>query len=552
MNSRARGSEYFAPLLVAGLALLYLSVVGPYTEVPADAWWHLETIQKIFNGDLLGGRVQTDHYWHHLLALLRKLSGADFETFIFVATLTNSVTFILGIYYFSLYVFSRSRMNRRERIMCAVLACILVVMHFGVNIFSYFRYYVFAYSFFNHIIFLFAFVLLADFYRSGRYSATNIYWVALLFLISALVHFQEALFIVVSGVSLAVVKYYSYLKGQGGSGLVGTYQSLAPHIRDNARHGRRVRVSFVVVVIGSIVAIAWSLYGMERRDAVYPFLLEVKAVLPFLGNLYISNPVYQVYQTISVWGLLVYAIYLVDKKRLFKSDILNAGMLVPVLTLFNPIFVDFFLRFSTADRIWRIGYIIPVAFLGAYYIQHYYKALLGKKEIRAGLVLVGLVVLLFPLEYKYLVSRDSRIYTLRSVEEDVNYVIWADLIDYLNGINTSKYVLTDPVTGYVVSASTRHYSQRVKFYDLGHERINYDKYERNTFARYDGWLLIINQRDGGASENGERSGHWARDVLRVSRNYSDSLIRYVQSYPEIFRIRWSQNGIRVYDIIYSS
>jgi hypothetical protein len=112
-----------------------------------------------------------------------------------------------------------------------------------------------------------------------------------------------------------------------------------------------------------------------------------------------------------------------------------------------------------------------------------------------------------------------------------------------------KWVITDPVTGYMISALTRHYSPRKKFHRHwgGYVEMNYDDYSSHPFDRHKGKLFVINKRNGGESTTGRRARHWSEDILQLEKfYYSPKLENYISENPERFELLWEQDKIMVY------
>ena len=74
-------------------------------------------------------------------------------------------------------------------------------------------------------------------------------------------------------------------------------------------------------------------------------------------------------------------------------------------------------------------------------------------------------------------------------------------------------------------------------------------YSPGNYIDYAGWLLVINERDGGFSEVGDVSGHWPRDIMVVSKHYSPNFLQFVDNSPHRFDLVWKSGRIRVYEIV---
>ena len=112
-----------------------------------------------------------------------------------------------------------------------------------------------------------------------------------------------------------------------------------------------------------------------------------------------------------------------------------------------------------------------------------------------------------------------------------------------------RNILTDPITGYMINAYTNNKVFGFKFH--GTEDfipVNYKKFSARHFIDFHGWLLVINRRDGASSRNGDLSGHWDEDILKLSEYYSDELIDFLNKPPPHIKLIWSQNNTLIYEI----
>ena len=113
-------------------------------------------------------------------------------------------------------------------------------------------------------------------------------------------------------------------------------------------------------------------------------------------------------------------------------------------------------------------------------------------------------------------------------------------------------MLTDPITGYLTRGLTQHRYSGGKFSNsptLGYINFNENLSQDSNVDRYENWLLVVNQREGGMSRNGELSGHWRKDQLKLLRYYSDELLPYIHRNPEQFKLLWLSSDIGVYKIV---
>ena len=285
-----------------------------------------------------------------------------------------------------------------------------------------------------------------------------------------------------------------------------------------------------------------------------PKIIPLEDVLPFFKNLYVLNPGFQFYNVVTAWGAFVFLLFILNIKKFRNNAFLMAGMLSPFFTVFNPFFVDLFLRHSWTESLWRLTFMVPLHFVAAYLFVNSIQLLREGgffKWVYSGLTVLLLVVLLFPIKSTFFENPHSRFLTLKPVRSDNSPQHWNDLIQYLNGIEGKKRIITDPVTGYMVSALTKHHSARKKFHRHwgGYIEFIHDDYSQHPFDKYNGYLFIINKRNGGESETGRIAGHWPDKILQVENYYpSEKLEEYINTNPERFNLLWEQNAIRVFSL----
>jgi hypothetical protein len=539
---RYAGSVFLVVLLAVGA---YAWLAGPYLEVPADNWWHLSKINDVL--DSLAQGPQDAAAWNRLWyapnlygyfipALAASLWSRSVIEILMPLNILNTVLFCSAIYTFALYVFEQSDFAPRQRVWCAALTVVFFVLQFGVNVFSFVRYYVYAPALMNYLVYLASAALLMEVFRRGAWHA-GLPMFIFLTVTAYLVHTQEFLFIVLIASLVIVVEFYNSRLDTGGS------------------NRRTIAALFITVLAGWVLLwiVSYTRYSRANPLA-YDTILPLEKMLPFLKNLYVADPTFQFYQVLGVWGIVVYALFF---HALFRrqpmSSFLVAGMLAPFVTIFNPFFVDLFLRHNYPDVIWRVSYMIPLPFVGAYFFTRAAHSLASErgKPIRRGVgnaaVVAVLVVLIFPISTTFFESRFSRLYTVMPVERNVGHDQWQDVFTFLGKLE-QETVITDQVTGYLVNALTPHYYRGHKFYGFGAPKIRRGHYDDRTFSEYAGSLVIVNQRDGGLSRTGRLSGHWPENILKLSRFYPASFLAHIESNPQKYKKIWDQLDIQVYEI----
>jgi len=559
---------YIVPVVILISVLGYIAWAGPYLEVPADAWWHVGRINDVREalavgdiGSLMLGELmeKNNYYWHAVTAYFIYLAGIGIEPALRYLAVANTALFCVGIYSFSLLILRRLEANVWKRHLMAGASVVFFVTHFGIDVFSYVRYYVFAPTLLNYIVYLAALVCLIGFLYGNQRSYRIIVVGGALVLIAAMVHYQEMVFIVLMGGAVLLVEAARYVKTR--QHRIGRPESIGDGMTDWA--GRKAVIVFAVIAVGYVLTHAMVYLSVERENPMtYGLMADIHNYLPFLRNLYVLKPTEQFYQVVTVWGVLVYVLFLFRRKLFLRSSYLMAGMAIPVLTIFNPVFTDFFLRYANPQVLWRMCYMIPLPLLGGYFLVRG-----AERSMVAGTVIgrllgvalvLGLFALLLPIKTVYFVSSHSKVYTLAPVSQGNSHRLWSDLLAFLNTREHSK-VITDQVTGYVLNGLTPHKYRGYKFYSKYASHIRREKYDEDfrgeggwkrlvrhsPFEAREPWLVVVNRRDGELSETGLRSGHWPEDVMHVSKLYSDSFLQYIKEEGQMFRKVWTSDDKRI-------
>ncbi len=528
---------------------LYRFWVGPYTEIPADLYRHLEyariQFEAIANGQLgpqLGIKAilnQQGGIWYSFYALINALTSLEFSQSFPWATYANGVIFLSVVFSFAWYIFKEFIAEQNQRLWAALLATFFVASHFGLNVLSYLRYYSFAPTMLNMTIYFAAVIAILELlkWRAQQLSFSVFIFFALI--ASAAVHNQEALYILIMGGML--LAWYALLP-----------KSLAVNINRYFPVNRlwAYRLLLIVFVGGFLALAMWTYVHYDRPNSFFNKVLRLTERGPILDRLLFLNPSYQGIQVITIWGVAVYAIFIVYWKQYIRQPYLFAGMLVPLVTIFNPVFVDWFLRVDGVHTLWRMLYIVPIHFCGAAAVAMLLSSATVShrwwRKAAAYVSIIGLFVLLLPIPN---VNSNSRL-TLAPVDKDESYFYWRDLIDFLNQDElVATSILTDPVTGYVLSGLSKHRTYQYKFFSKNSRQFNFPHYDDAPLKKYAGWLLVVNDRNGGDSETGEISRHWPKHILKTADFYSDALRAHIIKNPEQrFELLWERDNIYVYKI----
>jgi len=528
---------------------LYRFLVGPYTEIPSDLYRHLEFVRLQYDaiaegtlGKQLSARMllkQQGGVWYSFYALASYYSGLQLDQSLSWATYANSLIFLCTIYGFSWYIFGQLRLAKSQQLAAALLAVFFVASQFGINVFAYIRYYALAPTMLNMVIYLAAVIAMLELlsWRDSRISYTIFVLVALL--ASMLVHTQEALFILLSG------------------GLMLAWFALCPESLKLpgqtaflVKTRRYYVLALLIALLGFMLMVIWTYMNLERPLEFFGKITQLSQQGPILNRILYLTPGYQMIQVITVWGLVVYALFAIFWRKFVVHPLLFTGMFVPLVSIFNPLFVDWFLRIEGVHTLWRMLYMVPTHFIAALAVVFMYQrsrsASGAMVKVRSYVGIALLFALLLPLGGLNPNSRQ----TLAATDRDESYTYWQDLIDYLNQPQLGKAnVLTDPITGYVVNALTPHRSNQYKFYNKNMLPFNLADYSDAPLRRYRGWLVVMNARGGGYSETGERARHWPANALDTSAFYTDALAERIRENPQQrFELLWEQNKIRVYRI----
>lgn len=541
----------------------YFLWAGPYTEVPSDFWSHAGKIQHNLltvenTGRLPGGHGWTylvgkpAEYWYAAQALLASAAGIDVETLIAPLAWINSMALVIAVFTFTARILCCAGYGANARLVIASFSAVLFVMHFGTSVFSFVRYYAFGPVLLNFIIYLGFVVVTLDFL--GRSPHPKSLYPVLLIVLTALmavIHLQEGMFAVVTGYALLT---YFWIKR-----CVLGDNSTIEGVRDRGMELGARETQWLFLGTTAVSAVSWVAVHMylDRSDPMeFNRLINLNEPLPFLKHLFVLHPGGQFYETVTPWGLLVLALVFVLWSRFRLNPVLVVGALSPFYTVFNPVFTDFFLRVSWPEVLWRLLYILPLPILGAVLLYTLGKAMVAARHpaarLAAGGLVTALIALLFPFNTTYVENSFSRIYTLKPVNDDNNYVWWSDLFQYLDTVEPARYVLTDPVTGYMLRTLTHHRHYGAKFHTIrwgGYRQFNRENYTLDSYRQYDDWLLVVNLRNGGPSRNGSLSRHWLGKQLQVSEYYEPEFLEFIDAHPEHFRKRWFKDDVYVFDII---
>ncbi len=551
---------WFAGLSITALSyLVYRAWAGPYIEMPADLFNHLQYAQNEFSRidkgflgtstDLSGLLKQKASIWYSLYSVVTTYSGLNALDSVGPATLLNGLLFLCLSYCFAWVVLEPLRFSPKQHLSACLASTLLLFLHMGTDVFAYVRYYTLAPSILNFVFYYVGIILVMRLIAGSSSLIKDSVLLTFFMLCAAIIHTQEALYVAVMG-SLIL----------GWAVFVQPFTNQAQYqIGSKWQHWRRSTSMLQLGILGAIllgflVMQAISYVTLDRPTDLANKVIQLSEQGPILNRILLLNPSFQFASVITVWGALVYLLFISFHRRLIQSPYLYMGMFVPLFTVFNPLFVDWFLRLEGVHTLWRLLYIVPLNLVaGATLIYLIEQVTTGKLWQKAGslIAILLMVMLLFPPVIANFGNANSRL-TLDKVETENAYTQWLDLLHYLaESQDKPKIVLTDPITGYAISAFTDHYTYNYKFLasqSYAAKRFNFKDYTNKPLARYKNALIVINERDGAYSQTGELARHWPADILQVSGYYSPALKPHLESNPDRFEKLWSADKIAVFSI----
>lgn len=539
-------------ILVAVISAVYLAIVGMYDELPSDIFRHLEFFKQVNNqlsngrfADILASQLldKSARYWYHLPVLSARIAGLDFFNYLTVYASINNVLLLLAIYSFSVWLFRPVVSNPGQLVLTGLLSVFFFSAHTGIDTFSYLRYYAIAPTILTYSLYLTGVVALTSYYNCSLGFVRFGLLALPLFATALVVHTQEAMYMAALFVVLGIVLFFKVFANR-----LLTKQPAAQSWRDS------VLVITPVVLVLAVALYYFSLGFFPADIITSKKLISLHALAGIGSDAVILNPWFQFYTVVTQWGGFIFLAYLLYYMRFFQNQpVLLAAMLAPLLTVFNPWFVEFFLRISSEHVLWRFLYMLPLPFVAARLVSGlFFTDKPGMVQKSLAVIVIGLsFILLLPIKGGGVNLPYSRIYTLLPAHEQARPAHWADMLEFLDDQPGEEIIITDPVTGYMVSALTRHKNRRYKFFSTWmRDPYEFSGYNKHPLKKYNGKLLVVNQRKGISTQNAKVSRHWHPDTLKMTEYYSPEFLAHIDSQPEHFKLLWEDDDIRIYRIKY--
>ncbi len=242
---------------------------------------------------------------------------------------------------------------------------------------------------------------------------------------------------------------------------------------------------------------------------------------------------------------------------------------MPLLTVFNPITIDLFIRLMNlqvpgiaAITIYRFNYMLPLPFVAAIAMGSAVESLrpwfrrqdaefTGKRSntdlIKACVIVIGLVGLIFPIQNRWIDAPFSRLYTLTGhCRNDAGR--WKDLTDFVGNLQ-KPILITDPNTCLIFSyLYPEHPARGLQWMDSKEPDTKFCEITKQRPELLTNGIVVINRRDGVPSETGRISWHWSGNAFLTSRYYSPEAIKFVESHTNRFKLLWAKDRIEVFQI----
>jgi hypothetical protein len=541
----------FACLFIVVTYVIYHVIMGSYTEIPADFWKHLARVQ-IEHSLISDTRTNSISVLEYLTSgskivyLLYALLASSLNTspIDLVPTITaiNSVVFIINIYWFSVFLYRKFFGHSRYIFLTSVLAVIFTLASFGTATFGYVRYYAYFPTILALPLVYISIVIFSEFLENPKSSSYRLWLISISMLTAAVLHHQEAMFILII---LGGIAFVARARAHARGSCTG-----APY---SATIQKRVYLSssFFLGVFAIIVIYAFSTQQLaEWRHT--PHLIDAGRYVRLLSDIPIDNPSFRLWDTVGLFGLIVYVWSLLRWRVILRSNYLIAGLLIPFFTNLNPIYTTVFLHFGAPTGLWRTAFLIPFPFVAALLtgitFQDMFRKINPWQKLTKAVPIVLLVLSLLPWTFQGYYNRTSRIPSFLAVEHESGAELFHDLITKVAQIQQEqeiRRIITDSVTRFVLYAATRG---EIWWWTEGDyfPKHNSDYQQDFLESDFSHSLLVVNERNGQETQSARHAGHWPVGILEVSKFYPKDLQDFVDSHPALFQLLWKSEDVRIY------
>jgi len=533
----------FLPVLV--VIVIYHYFAGAFVDHGSDVFQHMVLVQSaLTHMDAHGDELQfsqtlgtKNFIFHNIAALFSRIFDLSAYDLIENLSLAYSILWTIRIFYFSHFVVRSIGIEIKWVFPVCVLALFFYWTAFGINNFSFVRYYIGGPVILNYGVYLGCLILLIDQFKD-RLSVSKSIAILILLVTALVIHPQEAILFISYATSIAVIILLYY---------VIRYNS-ALDITISSNNAIKSAICVALMLAAIIIAI-WYL-PKYRFDPVP--LRNLGLLSDRLINWNILRPDHQFYTVLGWWGLYVYFLAALNFSSIKKSVILTAGLLIPLITVFNPVFSEAYMRLAYPQVLWRMLFALPLPVIAAYLTYTTYEKITLKEPVKfigGVLTVIPLFIFLQVFNVGPVNNLMAKSPSLIRTPDENSYRHWIDMLEFIQTIDPAREVLTDPSTGYLVRSLTKHDHHGFKFVKQNFRQFNFEEYRDHPLSKYRGWLLIINQRDGEINSRLRRPYHIYPDIMKVKKHYGESLIKEISNHPERYKILWRENDISVYKIL---
>ena len=323
--------KHFGLVLITVLYSIYFAIAGPYTELPSDYWQHIYRSQahlsEISQTSPMGvdhplpQRAQSPSPYYFFVALLASFLSQNSIDISGSFSLFFSLSFILSIYLFAHLLSAQCFNSKTCQAVAALASTVITSLWMGTASFAYIRYYAFSPGIVSMTLLFVVFGVLISTQRP-RTSWQNLFFIFLPLLLSiGIIHKQELLFFAVITPLLLVMTY----------GRQGLTSAKHPYLPKSSLVWMLFSLSFIVIAMIPVLG-GYSINNWEFT----PHVIDIGAVFGIKTSVPIVNPLFRPWDTIGLFGVVVLLWYYIERRQFRSLVFIKAGLLIPVLTCFNP------------------------------------------------------------------------------------------------------------------------------------------------------------------------------------------------------------------------
>ena len=515
-------------------------LMGPYTEVPSDFWNHLVRIRWEF-GRINAGELASyaNHfpayallnreYMHGLHAGVWWVVGTNPAAFTWGSQLAVTLVFISATFWF-FYAQMLSNWSERKRALTAALATALTTIWMGTGDWAFVRYYAAAPIMFTVPLFFLGVLIFVDYLNgTARRPALSLLLLCVILILQALIHIQEACLLLIFLFLISVVARLQIRFSQSN-----------PWPQD---FHHRIRLASQFFIMVAVVAVLILLMIAEPRSQHPGVILKPATEIPLLRHLWIVDPSRQVWATITIGGSFSFFLLMTNWRETKYFPYILAGALLPLATVFNPIFIHFWDRLLPVTLLWRFTLFLPAGLLVAVAVGSLAeRRAVHWRPIKTAMAVIALLLLL-PIPYSPSSLVVNRAFSFVPLETRQSVEWLGDLVQFLE-TQSRQVIFTDPITSYVLRGLTSQILPGHKFYAHS-SGVDFRKIVlKGLPEKFGDGLVVLNFRDGPDSKTTQTLNHWDKKELTVTRFYPTGFQKALED--QNFTLIWSNDNVFVY------